>query len=174
MRNHRNHLRLPAAVVAGLLLLTGVGEAAGFGVCIHHGAAHHFSTHDADSAESSVPGSPRDPGSLGHSHSHGHAGGDAEPGDRAGAPEATGATQTRIPAVSDVHHPPAPDHGEACRILCAAAGTLTQSPTEGRPATEFLNAGGSVVSEPLVATVALKPTRRPHFLPPSQGPPVEA
>lgn len=173
MRNQRKHLRLPAAVVAGLLLLTGVGEAAGFGVCIHHGTAHHVSAHDAASSDSSVSGSSHDPDSLGHSHSHGHAHGDAA-ADPTASPEAAAPSQTLLPAAPGVHHPPSPDHDDACRILCAAVGTLTHSPPEPRPAIELPEVGQPVVAEPLAATVVLKPTRRPHFLPPSQGPPVEA
>jgi len=170
----RNQLRLPAAVVTGLLLLTGMGEAAGFGVCIHHGTAHHRDAHDAHSPESGTPGSTRDPGSLVHAHSHGHAAGDVEPGEQAGAPEATASPQTRIPAVSGVDYPPSPDHDEACRVLCAAVGTITPAPLEARPATEFAEVGPPVVSSPLVVTGILKPTKRPHFLPPSQGPPAQA
>jgi len=175
MLTQRNQLRLPAAVVTGLLLLTGIGEAAGFSVCIHHGTAHHRAALDTHSPESGTPDSSRDPRILGHAHSHGYAtGGETEPGERAGSPEATESHQTRIPVVSGVHHQPSPDHDEACRVLCAAVSTTTPAPPDTRPAIELPEIGHPVVSAPLVATGVLKPTKRPHFLPPSQGPPAQA
>jgi len=148
-------MRLPAAFVAGLLLLTGAGEVLGACHCAHRGG-QHSGVHGLQ--EQAVPAAAGEvdehhTGNPSHAAPHAHAG--AEPQDERGAED---------PA------------SNACRALCALACGGNPDPvpgvTEGTP--DLATAVPAAPAPAVEPKDLVPPTARPHVLPLSQAPPTKA
>lgn len=152
----RSRLRLPAAFVTCLLLLTGAGEVLGACYCAHRGG-------EAMEGHGPAHGAVADDVSAAGAHGHG-----AEHRSPAG-------TALQLDAVAE--HPdedgtenPASD---ACRALCALACSSNAGPTpDVTERTPDLVTCAAAAPAPAVESVDMvPPTARPHILPLSQAPP---
>jgi len=171
----RTHLRTPALIAWGLLLLTGARDALGVESCLHHlgGASHAAMEHGAaivggsDAAHSTASGD--EEADHQHHHSHPPHAGHGDDGSHAGVSEPSAFTPIPDGAAHE-------EHGSCdCQFLCVAGapgvllgehGLPSESaglpPRDLAPAVAFLNVG------------VLHPTLVPHFLPFPNGPPADA
>lgn len=191
----RTRLRVPAALVAGLLLLTGAGEVLGACYCAHRGGhpmeGHGVGYTAAPVVEAPPAGgagavaTPRTRAPAGH-HDHDH--GDAHSSAPAHG-HATDGEQTRHGDAPAAHHPGsaddggmpgADDHGtapdRACRALCAVACSVHPNPTprttERVP--DLVSCAHVAPVPPVEPTDLVPVTAQPHVLPLSQAPPTKA
>lgn len=153
----RSRLRLPAAFIACLLLLTGAGEVLGACYCAHRGGPPmegHGPTHG---------GVPED---VSAGSAHGHGAGHASLTD--------GASPLGDPVDGHLDQDSTDDPANsACRALCALACSTNAGPTPEitERAPDLVSCAAAAPAPPVESADMVPPTARPHILPLSQAPP---
>ncbi|MFW6192869.1 MAG: hypothetical protein ACOC83_05240 [Gemmatimonadota bacterium] len=146
----RHRLRVPAALLSGLLLLIGAGEVLGACYCAHRGGdpmeAHGSGHAPAPEAE------------MDHGEAH-----DGSASASVPTADSDGEQETKAPADG------------ACRTLCAVACSANAAPeSSGVERAADLDSGPDATLDPDEPADPVSITTRPYILPPSLPPPTTA